>query len=331
VTLAVIFGWRRRPYLAIGWFWFLGILVPMIGLVQVFTASIADRYSYLSQIGLIVALVWGAAELAGRLNLSARGCAALAGALLLALMLRAGHQVTFWRDDITLWQHAIDLNKDNHFAWYNLGVGRFQRKDREGAIAAQREAIRIYPGSAYYEHNIALTYFAMGDYENAIREYKNALALDPDQEKTHVEYAQALLNLGRYDEAASHLTQAMLLKPDDPLPYAGMGSIYGARNDLDRALECYRKAYALDPNNFQGNYYQGVIALQRKDYATARSFLETTIRLFPKEPTARYQLGLTCAAQGNRAQAMACFQAALELAQSTGNTALAEQIRAEMK
>src|SRR5262249_10207039 len=139
ITVLALAAWRRRPYLAVGWLWYVGMLVPVIGLVQVGRQAMADRYTYLPSIGLYLAAVWGVAELAvGRAQKVV--AAAAAGVLALALLLTWG-QVHYWTNDITLWEHALEATgPDNAFAHISLGEALAERGDTEQAMQHFKEA-----------------------------------------------------------------------------------------------------------------------------------------------------------------------------------------------
>ena len=149
--------WRRRfPYLFVGWFWYLGMLVPVIGLVQVGSQAMADRYTYLPQIGLCMAVTWGVAQLAVSWRYRFRVCGAAAALAVLVLMGLAWRQTSYWRDSETLWTHTLACTARNFLAHYNLGVALAERGQVDAAIAHYQKALEIKPDYAEARNNLDL-------------------------------------------------------------------------------------------------------------------------------------------------------------------------------
>jgi tetratricopeptide (TPR) repeat protein len=197
----------------VGWFWFVGTLVPVIGLVQVGSQAMADRYTYVPLIGLFLLLVWGGAEWFGRLHLP-RGAAAFGVAALVApLMVLSWRQTAFWRDDLTLFGNAVAIDPDNALARNNLGYTLNKQWRFEEARLQFSEAVRIAP-----------------DYYDAL----NNLGL-------------ALNNLGRPQEAIPFLRRAILVNPRATQSYLTLGMVYVGLGDKNAALEVYRAFHAVDP------------------------------------------------------------------------------------
>ena len=209
ISIAAIYWARSHPWLLVGWLWFLGMLVPVIGLVQVGSQSMADRYTYLPLVGIFIIVVWGTLEVTG-------GIAVLAVLLVLTSM-----QVRTWRDSQALFEHAIVVTKDNHIAHSILGrvlvnSGRF-----EEAQSHFEEALRILPNSAEARLNLSLTHYNFGNalmkqnqLEQAVAHFSEAARLDPQMAEAQNNWAYALTLQGRLREAAEHYAVALRLNPD---------------------------------------------------------------------------------------------------------------------
>ena len=205
---------RRYSYLLMGWLWYLVVLLPAIGLVQVGIGAMADRFSYLPHIGLCIALVWGAAELLRRRPFWQSAWGIAAASVLAALMGCAWRQTSFWRDSETLWTHTLACTSQNFVAHNCLGQALADRNRWGEAIAEYREALEIKPDSADALNNLGLALFRLQRLPEAIVEYRKALEIEPDHAKAHNNLAVVLAGRGCLGEAIKHYHKALELKPD---------------------------------------------------------------------------------------------------------------------
>ena len=206
ISTTVFCARRRQPYLLVGWLWYLGTLVPVIGPVQVGSQSMADRYTYLTQIGLYVAIAWGTAHVAGSWRYSSLGFAAVSAPVVAGLMVCAWQQTRHWRDSETLWTHTLACTLPNALAHNNLG-----------ALLASR-----------------------GQVGEAIDHYRKALEIEPNLAEAHNNLGAALVGCGRLDEAIDHYRKALEMKPDHV-----NGLALASRGHVDEAIEHYQKAFGL--------------------------------------------------------------------------------------
>jgi tetratricopeptide (TPR) repeat protein len=185
ITVAVVRELRSRRYLLVGWFWFLGTLVPMLGLAGVGyqgKQGIADRYAYLPFIGLFIMMSWGIAECAERKRVSAIWVRSIAAATLLALMTVTYRQIGYWRDNVTLWSHALEVTHGNFLAENNLGRALLQQGRAEEGVAHFYKAAEIYPDDPVSNFNIGTYEQKRGDYPAAIARYIKTLSITRDPE-----------------------------------------------------------------------------------------------------------------------------------------------------
>ena len=180
VVTAVAIRLRRSvPAVAVGWCWYLGTLVPVIGLVQVGQQSMADRYTYLPLIGIFFAVVWGLAALAARVRLGRIAAGAVASAAVMAFALTARHQAGYWRDSIALFDHAAHVTENNWLAWKNLGAALYESGRRPEALAAFQEEARIDPSDPDAWFNLGMTYGELERHAESAAAFEQALRLDP--------------------------------------------------------------------------------------------------------------------------------------------------------
>ena len=248
VTVATIRQARRRPYLVIGWLWFLGMLLPVIGLVQVGGQSWADRYSYLPVIGLLVAVVWGAADLAQR---SRAGRIALAAAALLALAalsVATALQVARWKDTRTLFTYALAVTRDNPIAHQCLGDVLLEENQVALAVPHYREAVRLAPDFADAHNKLGSALGALGHYDDAIAQFVLGLRSGENAEVRH-NLGYTYQRLGRIDEAIPQYELALRRDPQNYLALVHLGEVLGARNRLAESERYLRRALAIDPRD----------------------------------------------------------------------------------
>ena len=210
---------RRFPFLLVGWLWFVGSLVPVIGLVQVGEQALADRYTYVPYVGLSLALAEGARQLLQLHALTGRALVAAGGAFLLALVPVAREQVGTWHDSVTLFRHALEVTRDNHVAERLLGAALLDSGDATGAEPHLREAVRLRPGSAAALNalGVALTRLSRpGDAEAALEAFRRAAAADPGDPDTRNNLGNSLEARGNVEGALAEYGEAIRLAPEAP-------------------------------------------------------------------------------------------------------------------
>ena len=247
-TFLCVRQWRRSPFLAVGWFWFLGTLVPTIGIVQVGAQSMADRYTYIPSIGFFIALVWGAAELCESRPERKRIFLLLGGGALAGCLLVTSIQISYWRDNVRLFRHAIAVTQDNYVAANCLGKAYEKIGDKAHARVLYQEAVRLAPRYPQGQFNLAMNLLEFGEraealehlqaaaaleshnpdiqfdlgiyfaqqnsWTNAAGCFSNSLSIRPGFAPAQRDFASALANLGKFAEAAAHYRAALRLKPD---------------------------------------------------------------------------------------------------------------------
>ncbi len=241
---------RRRPWLALGWLWFLGTMVPMIGLVQVGSQALADRYAYLPFIGLFVMVVWTIADTAAKRQFRLAWLAIPAVAVLITCAAITAHQISFWHDSETLWTHALEVTDNNFVAHDKLADVLISQGRIEEAFQHYQAAVGIFPADAPANLNIGVYYHSHGNLQRAREQYQKVLASAGDPSVRADAYSN-LASLYRqtrdYEHARENFQAALRLDPDKPIALIGLGLIAHRNRDFDQAITQYLHALAVQP------------------------------------------------------------------------------------
>ena len=274
VTAAAIRVRESRPWVLVGWLWYLGTLLPVIGLVQAGEQAMADRFTYVPQIGIVMALVWLLPAGAG-VPLAAAAAVALA---LLAVRTRA--QIAVWRDSVTLFAHALAGDERNPVAHLNLGYALGER----------------------------------GDLEGARRHFERTLELRPQSPRAHVGLGNVLVGSGQPDAAVAHYRDALAMDPESEHALANLGFALAGQGRTDEAIALYRRALAVDPNFAVAHRYLGVALANAGRPAEALPEFEQAVRLDARDADAWNGLGVALMAAGRVPEGLAAVDRALALA-----------------
>ncbi len=250
VSVAVCLARRRYPYLLVGWFWFLGTLVPVIGLVQVGGQSMADRYTYFPLIGIFLALVFFANDRVGRYPFLRVPMAAGALLILLACLILTEIQLTYWRDSQSLFIHALKVTPDNALPHLNLGAAYEAEKNSTAALREYQTVLKLNPDRAEIYNNIGKLLSESGQPEAALTYCRRAVQLNPKSPPSHYNLGLALAEVGQADEAMSELAEAARLDPDYAQPRFQMGKLLFKGGHDAEAVAQFRAALEIEPDNY---------------------------------------------------------------------------------
>jgi tetratricopeptide (TPR) repeat protein len=255
ITGAVLSQWRARPHLAVGWFWFLGTLVPVIGLVQVGLQSMADRYTYVPGIGLGIMVAWSIPEAWAKWPRPGLLMGTAAAAVLFLLLLATSLQLSYWHDSVALFGHTAAVTKDNILAEYNLGEGLARRGDEAGAVVHYLRALAIRPNRVEAQYNsqpqahfnLGLIYRKHGMWREAEAQLREAVRADNHQAMPHYALGSVLLSGGRYAEAAREFEVTAKLAPDNAGAKYNLGLAREGGKDFAGAEREYRDCLGRNP------------------------------------------------------------------------------------
>ena len=238
---------RRYAYLAVGLFWYLGSLIPVIGLVQVGEQGMADRYTYIPLIGIFIIIAWGAADLVDRWRLKKMILAVAAGVVIFSLIAIAWFQVGYWKNNLTLFKHAINVTKDNWLAHNSLGVALSKIGKFDEAIYHFHRTLSIRPNDAIAYNNLGSTLAMKGELEEAVLNFRKAVAIVPN-------YVNAIDNLGltlfsqkKYEQSQLCFKKALQLKPNCASAHYHLGKLMFEQGDIEEAKNHFRAAVLINP------------------------------------------------------------------------------------
>lgn len=301
----------RFAYLPVGWFWYLGTLVPVIGIVQVGGQAMADRYTYVPLVGVFVIAAWGVADWAGgRRALRTAAAVAGAGALIGGAVLTY-RQVGLWRDTMRLFSHALELDAGNYVAHQNLGTAWAKRGDYRRAIEHFEKALRLRPTDPTILGDYGLASYRLGNVDEAIALYSKALASNPDHAYALRNLGIALYDRGRYAEAAGYLERARRRMPDNPLLLYTLGNSLARIGRAPEALATFRQALDLLPDYAEAHAGIGAVLASQGQAEEAVRSLERAIALKPNYAEAYNNLGVALYRLGRVPEALDAFDRAL--------------------
>lgn len=312
ISVAAVLTAQRRPFFLVGWLWFLGTLVPVSGLVQAGTQATADRYSYLPSIGLFIAIIWLAYELAARSKPLLIVAGGAFGVILVLLSTVTVIQTGYWKDSLSLFGHAVKVTKGNDTALLDFGVALYDHDRYDEALAAYQQALQVQPAADIYK-NIGSTLVKKGQLEDALTNYERAAQMNPKAADMQYFWADTLKSLGRTNDALAHYEEAVRLAPDDAFYHHHLGTVLTAVGKTDEALSQYAEAARLDPTAAQ---YQNTLAtaLARSGQPdAAMEHYEMAIRDDPKSAEAHSNLGALYAAKRRLEDAAHEYSEALTL------------------
>jgi len=290
VSIAIMRASRQQPYLSVGWLWYLVTLVPVIGLVQVGTQAMADRYTYVPLIGLFIIIAWGFPDLLEKWRHRRIGLDLLAGAVLLISMICTWKQLHHWRNSITLWQHALSVTQNNYLAHENLGIAFAEQGMFEEAIAQQRKATQIMPNSAEAHNNLAVALAQQGRFTEAVTHYYEVLRLRPDTAEAHNNLGNAMVELGKIEAAVDHYLRAIQLEPQYAEAYNNLGNALAQQRKLNEAIAHYAQALRIKPTYAKAHNNLGVALARQGRFDEAIARFKKALELQPEYAQARNNL-----------------------------------------
>ena len=348
VVLTAIAAWqvRRRPWIAVGWLWFIGMLVPVIGLVQVGLQSMADRYTYLPILGVQLAALWTLRDLV--VAPAARVAWAMAGGLVLGVLAVATlRQIKVWENSFTLFDRAIAVTTANYLAHDNRGMYLYKAGRTDEALADYRSALAINATYMNANNNLGYALAEAGRAADAVPYYRAALKAQPNHLEVRNNLANALSDLGQLAEATEHfdfvlarapdhinalngsavvlamqnhpaeakarLEHSLRLAPDNPSAHANLGNVCWMLGQHDEALVHYRRAMELSPNDAHTPYNVGASLNEVGRFAEAAEMLQRSLALRPNQPDALAQLGRAFLGLGRREEGLQALRSALQV------------------
>ena len=248
ISFLAILKIRRRPWLAVGWFWYIGTLMPVIGLVQVGVQGYADRYTYIPLIGIFIMIAWQVPEMVQSWRHKSIALSAGAAGILSVLWILTSFQIRHWENGITLFEHALQSTSENFVAHNNLGVLLAEKGKYDEANMHYHETLRIVPGFGDTCNNLGWISYKLGNYQEAILHYQEAIAYDPHAAQSYYSLANLYLNLGQISDASTYFLKALKIRPDYVEAMTKLAIVLVLIGKYDESLALFKKAIRINPD-----------------------------------------------------------------------------------
>jgi Flp pilus assembly protein TadD len=318
VILAAISGGvflarQKRPYLLVGWLWYLGMLVPVVGIVQVGSQAMADRYTYLPEIGLSLMLVWLAADLSAGWRNRRLILGSFATVITMGMLFSARLQASYWKNSETLWTHTIAVTSNNSFAHNNLGAALTRGGQVDEGITQLQRAVAINPGFAKGWDDLGLAHSQNGQLGEAIIQFKKALAINPNNAQAHYNLGAALAEKGQVDAAIAEYQAALALNPNDSDTCNNLGYALAQKGQIDEATVQFQRALAIDPNDARAYNNLGGALAQKGQMDQAIVQFQKALVIDPNDARTCNELGGALAQKGRVDEAILAYKKALAI------------------
>jgi tetratricopeptide (TPR) repeat protein len=301
---------RRRPCFLTGWLWYLIMLAPVIGIVQVGAQARADRYTYLPQIGLYLLLTWAAADLCAGWRHRRVVLGGGSMIILMALIFCARAQTAYWRNSESLWTHTLACTSDNFIGHNNLGIALLKTGNVDEAMVHYQKALEINPDFAEAHNNLGNFLFQKGSVDEAMVHYQKALEINPDYAEAHYNLGYALLKMGNVDEAIAHLQKALQINPDYAEAHNNLGYALIQKGSVDEATAHFQKALQINPDYADAHNNLGNILLEKGSVDEAIIHFQKALQIKPDFAEAHKNLSNALLQKGRVDEAIPHFQKA---------------------
>lgn len=289
LTLLAVRSASRHPYFMVGWFWFLATLLPVIGIIQVGSQSMADRFTYVPHVGLFVAAVWWSADLTADWPSRKLVQCLISFIVLFPLALTTHHQLRFWKDDFSLFSRSVQVTRNNYFAHYMLGETFLRQAKTDEAILEYEKAIRILPENPLFHRAMGIAFLKQRKFGDAVKQFRKVVTISPGSPAALTDLGAALKEQGELEEAVRFLHQALSLKPL-PETHHNLGLIYAGRGDFQNAIHHYEQALRIRPDSIMVHNDLGVALYSIGEIERALSHVSEALRMDPGNPRVRQNL-----------------------------------------
>jgi tetratricopeptide (TPR) repeat protein len=303
-SILVVWAARKHPYLIVGWLWYLGTLVPVIGLVQVGAQAMADRYTYVPLIGLFIMIGWGIPDILAGSRYGKATLAVSAGLLLSIFMVVASLQIREWRDNIILFTHTLKVTNRNAMIQNNLGVALADQGKTQEAMAHYTEALRINPDHANAHYNLGNVLYLQGKAQEAMAHYTEALRINPHHAEAHCSLGNALARQGKTQEAMAHYTEAIRIEPSFAEAHNNLGVVLADQGKTQEAMAHYTEALRINPHHANAHNNLGNALSRQGKTQEAMAHYTEALRIDPHYADAHYNLGNALSRQGKNEEAL---------------------------
>lgn len=313
ITIIIVKFCTTHPYLITGWFWYLGTLVPVIGLVKVGSQAMADRYTYVPFIGLFVITAWSIPNLIKKGKYRNQVVALSSICIVLCYLISSWIQVRYWKNSIELYKHALSVTENNVAVLNNLGIDLMKQKEFKQSLNYLKKAEKIDPNLSFIWINIGNTLMEMGQHDDALSYFFKAIEKESNNIGAYRKIGLTLQHLGQFDKAESYLKKAIQLDPGSAIGHADISLLYLNHGKMDKAINHIRKAYEVAPQYYEINYNYGLIMEKIGNTEKAMAHYYKTLEGNPDHVEAHINLGSILARKKMIQQALSHFSKAVHI------------------
>ena len=311
-----VFAWRERrkqPWILVGWVWYLVMLLPVAGIIQVGLQAHADRYTYLPQIGIYLAVTWLVTERGEKWRLDPVVPGGLMSGVLAVLMACAWQQTAYWKNSETLWTHALGCTTGNYIARLNFGTALIDEGRLDEAILVYQKGLQTEPNNAGFHNGLGIALLEMGKVDEAIAQCREAVQIRPDYAEGCLNLGNALLQKGRVEDGISQLRKALQINPELSMAHNNLGTILLQKGSVDEAINEYQNALHIKPFSpeFHNNLGNALREKGRANEAIAQ--YQEALQINPDYAEALFNLGNALLQNGRMDEAVAQYQKAVQI------------------
>ncbi len=303
ITFVAIRSFRQHPWFVVGWLWFLGTLVPVIGLVQVGLQAMADRYTYIPLIGLFIIVAWGVPQLMVRWRHKDKLLASTTVVLFIILSITSWMQVGYWKNSDALFKHALDVTENNYLAHNAFGNALKKQGKSNEAMRHYLSALEIRPDYAAPHYSIGHTLATQGRHQDAINHFQKALQIKPDYATAHDNLGYVFMSQGKIEQAILHYLEALRIKPDDAAVHNRLGLAIVSQGRVNNAIIHFSKAVKINPLFAEAHYNLGLALMGQGRQNEAIKHYSAAILIKPDFESAHYELATVLLENGNFSEA----------------------------
>ena len=304
---------KQHPYMAVGWFWYFGTLVPVIGLIQVGAQGMADRYTYIPLTGLFIIVAWGMPDLLKKWDYNRIILVIFSIIIIFAFSTRSYFQIKHWGNSTAVFKNAVKVTDNNWLAYNNLGLALMRDGKSNDAVFYFKKTLQIRPNFLKTLDNLGIALYRLEKFEEALFYYSKALKIDPKHAGIHNNTANVLTALGKLEEAVQHYKKAILIDPEFADAYYNLANVLTIQGKLDKAILYYESAIKKDSGHSNAHYKLGCILLKKNEYKKALAHFAQVIKIKPDYKEAYNQIGIILLQSGKIKTAEKFFSKAVQI------------------
>ena len=313
ISFFSIRSFKQHPYVAVGWFWYVGTLVPVIGLIQVGAQGMADRYTYIPLTGLFIIAAWGMPDLLKKWHYNRIILVIFSIIIIFAFSTRSYFQIRHWENSTAVFKNAVKVTDNNWLAYNNLGLALMRDGELNDAVLNYKKALQIRPDYLIALDNIGLALYRLEKFEKALFYYSKALKIDPKHAGVHNNIANVLTALGKLEEAIKHYKKAIIIDPEFAEAHYNIANVLATQEKLDKAIFYYESAIKKDSEYSAAHYNLGCILLKKEEHKEALANFAQVIKINPDYKQAYNQIGIILLQRGKTNKAEKFFAKAVQI------------------